>query len=35
MVRLLIGSRYFDAAQRALRAISEAVQLNTKPTGNG
>jgi flagellar basal body rod protein FlgG len=35
MVRLLIGSRYFDAAQRALRAISESVQLNTRPTGSG
>jgi flagellar basal body rod protein FlgG len=33
MVRLLIGSRYYDAAQRALRAISESIQLNTKPTG--
>jgi flagellar basal body rod protein FlgG len=32
MVRLLIGSRYYDAAQRALRAISEAVQLDTRPT---
>ncbi len=36
MVRLLIGSRYYDAAQRALRAISESVQLNTRPTpGSG
>jgi len=33
MVRLIIGSRYFDAAQRALRAMSDALQLNTKPTG--
>jgi flagellar basal body rod protein FlgG len=33
MVRLIIGSRYFDAAQRALRAISESIQLNTRPTG--
>jgi flagellar basal-body rod protein FlgF len=33
MVRLLIGSRYYDAAQRALRAISESIQLNTRPTG--
>ncbi|QJW98002.1 flagellar hook-basal body protein [Frigoriglobus tundricola] len=33
MVRLIIGSRYFDAAQRALRAMSESLQLSTKPTG--
>jgi flagellar basal body rod protein FlgG len=33
MVRLLIGTRYYDAAQRALRAISESIQLNTRPTG--
>lgn len=33
MVRLVIGSRYYDAAQRALRAISESVQLNTRPQG--
>jgi flagellar basal-body rod protein FlgF/flagellar basal-body rod protein FlgG len=33
MVRLIIGSRYYDAAQRSLRAISESVQLNTRPTG--
>jgi flagellar basal body rod protein FlgG len=33
MVRLIIGSRYYDAAQRSLRAISESIQLNTRPTG--
>lgn len=31
MVRLIIGSRYYDAAQRSLRAISESIQLNTRP----
>ena len=34
MVRLIIGSRYYDAAQRSLRAISESLQLNTRPTGS-
>lgn len=33
MVRLIIGSRYYDAAQRSLRTISESLQLNTRPTG--
>ena len=33
MVRLIIGARYYDAAQRSLRAISESLQLNTRPTG--
>jgi flagellar basal-body rod protein FlgF len=33
MVRLIIGSRYYDAAQRSLRAISESIQLNTRPSG--
>jgi len=33
MVQLMIGSRYFDAAQRVLRAIGESVQLNTRPQG--
>ena len=33
MVRLIIGARYYDAAQRALRAISESLPLNTRPTG--
>jgi flagellar basal-body rod protein FlgF len=32
MVRMILGSRYYDAAQRSLRAISEALQLNTRPT---
>lgn len=32
LVRLLIGSRYYEAAQRALRTIGESVQLNTRPT---
>jgi flagellar basal body rod protein FlgG len=31
MVRLIIGSRYYDAAQRALRSMSESLQLNTRP----
>jgi flagellar basal-body rod protein FlgF len=33
MVRLIIGSRYYDAAQRSLRSIAEALQLNTRPQG--
>lgn len=33
MVRLIIGARYYDAAQRALRSMSESLQLNTRPTG--
>lgn len=33
MVKLIVASRYYDAAQRALRAISESVQLNTRPQG--
>ncbi|MBY0456295.1 MAG: flagellar hook basal-body protein [Gemmataceae bacterium] len=33
MVRLIIGQRYYDAAQRALRSLAETVQLNTRPTG--
>jgi flagellar basal-body rod protein FlgF/flagellar basal-body rod protein FlgG len=33
MVRLIIGSRYYDAAQRSLRSIAETLQLNTRPTG--
>jgi flagellar basal body rod protein FlgG len=32
MVRLIIGQRYYDAAQRSLRAISESIQLNTRPS---
>lgn len=31
MVRLIIGARYYDAAQRALRAQAETIQLNTRP----
>lgn len=33
MVRMIAGSRYYDAAQRALRTISESLQLNTRPQG--
>jgi flagellar basal body rod protein FlgG len=33
MVKLILGARYYDAAQRSLRAMSEALQLNTRPTG--
>lgn len=32
MVRMILGSRYYDAAQRSLRAMSEALQLDTRPT---
>ena len=32
MVQLISGSRYFEASQRVLRAISDAIQLNTRPT---
>lgn len=31
MVEMIQGTRYFEAAQRALRSIGEAVQLNTRP----
>ncbi len=31
MVRLIIGARYYDAAQRALRSLAETIQLNTRP----
>lgn len=31
MVNMIRGARYFEAAQRVLRTISEAVQLNTRP----
>jgi flagellar basal-body rod protein FlgF len=31
MVSLVIGSRYYDAAQRVLRTIAESVQQNTRP----
>ena len=33
MVGMIAGSRYYEAAQRALRTISESVQLNTRPQG--
>lgn len=33
MVGMIAGTRYYEAAQRALRAIAESVQLNTRPTG--
>jgi flagellar basal-body rod protein FlgF len=32
MIRMIIGNRYYEAAQRALRTIAESVQLNTRPT---
>ncbi|AMV25015.1 Flagellar basal-body rod protein FlgG [Gemmata sp. SH-PL17] len=31
MVRLIIGARYYDAAQRSLRSLAETIQLNTRP----
>jgi flagellar basal body rod protein FlgG len=31
MVNMIRGARYFEAAQRVLRTISESVQLNTRP----
>lgn len=31
MVRMMLGSRYYDAAQRTLRTISDSIQLNTRP----
>jgi flagellar basal body rod protein FlgG len=31
MVEMILGTRYFEAAQRALRGISESLQLNTRP----
>lgn len=33
MVELINGARSFDASQRALRTIAEAIQLNTRPSG--
>jgi flagellar basal-body rod protein FlgF len=33
MVSMVTATRYYEAAQRALRAISESVQLNTRPQG--
>jgi flagellar basal body rod protein FlgG len=31
MVNMIRGARYFEAAQRVLRTLSESVQLNTRP----
>jgi flagellar basal body rod protein FlgG len=31
MVRMIFGARFYDAAQRSLRTISESIQLNTRP----
>lgn len=31
MIRLIIGARYYEAAQRSLRTMSESIQLNTRP----
>jgi flagellar basal-body rod protein FlgF/flagellar basal-body rod protein FlgG len=33
MVRMLLGTRYYEAAQRALRTMAESLQLNTRPQG--
>ncbi len=33
MVGMIATTRYYEAAQRALRAIAESVQLNTRPQG--
>jgi flagellar basal body rod protein FlgG len=33
MVSMITATRYYEAAQRVLRAISESVQLNTRPQG--
>jgi flagellar basal body rod protein FlgG len=33
MVSMISATRYYEAAQRALRTISESVQLNTRPQG--
>lgn len=32
MVGLITGQRYFEAAQRVLRVISDSIQLNTRPS---
>lgn len=32
MVRMILSTRFFDAAQRSLRTIAESLQLNTRPT---
>ncbi|MBX9582087.1 MAG: flagellar hook basal-body protein [Gemmataceae bacterium] len=31
MVRMIFGARFYDAAQRSLRTISESIQLDTRP----
>ena len=31
IVTMMLGMRYFEASQRALNAIAESIQLNTKP----
>jgi len=31
MVDMVLGTRYFEASQRVLRAIAESIQLNTRP----
>ena len=31
MVNMIRGARYFEAAQRVLRTLGEAVQMNTRP----
>ena len=33
MVAMIAGARHFEASQRALRAIADSVQLNTRPQG--
>lgn len=33
MVNMISGLRHYEAAQRAVRALSDAVQLNTRPQG--
>jgi hypothetical protein len=33
LVAMIAGMRYFQAAERVLRAMSEALQLNTRPQG--
>ena len=33
MAGMIASTRYYEAAQRALRTISESVQLNTRPQG--
>lgn len=33
MVGMIAATRYYEAAQRAIRAISDSIQLNTRPQG--